>query len=192
MLTQLSIRVTGTAPLMMHSTQGMNPRDTLVKELKAVTKKPAQRKTDEDYEEIQRLEFLLGIYHHPTDGPYIPAEMLLAVVRDGGKANKMGKEISRSVFLDRERLPLQYKGPRDLAGLWDNSAFSDVRAAKVGKAQVMRTRPKFDEWAFDATLHYDNDHLEDGQLRRAIETAGSRVGLGDFRPRFGRFEVAFN
>lgn len=192
MLSKLPVSITGTSPLLMHSTRGMNHADPLVKELRAATKKHASKKTDDDHEEIQRLEFALGMYHDAELGPYIPSEVLLATIRDGAKAQKLGKEVIRSVFLMEEKIRLGYKGPREVERLWARKEFVDTRSAKVGAARVLRTRPKFDSWSLTTVVHFDAEHIEESQLRRAIFAAGERVGLGDYRPRFGRFEVEFN
>ncbi len=190
MLSEMSVKVTGTSPLLMHSTRGMDTSDPLVRDLKALTSKHAKKKTDEDLLEIQRLEFVLGLYH---DGktPILPADMVLAGVRDGAKAQRLGSEVTRSVFMGVEAVPLEYSGPKDVKALWKDRRFVDVRSVKVGQSRVMRTRPVFNEWAASFVLSFDEDHLDRDALQRAVRTAGERVGFGDYRPRYGRFNVEF-
>jgi hypothetical protein len=54
-------------------------------------------------------------------------------------------------------------------------------------------RPRFDDWMIRADLELDEDLLSANMARNLIERAGSRVGLGDFRPErggpFGRFQL---
>jgi hypothetical protein len=55
-------------------------------------------------------------------------------------------------------------------------------------------RPRFDDWSLDLTLLVDRDAISGADVRLLLETAGVRVGLGDFRPErngpFGRFIIA--
>ncbi|HXJ49152.1 MAG TPA: hypothetical protein VNF91_08290, partial [Candidatus Acidoferrum sp.] len=57
--------------------------------------------------------------------------------------------------------------------------------------RVMRTRPRFPSgWrcAFEITLMPSAGvNVED--VRQALTVAGALSGLGDFRPRYGRFKV---
>ncbi len=186
----LHVRCVGRTALLMHATTGMDVTHPLVKEMRALTKKHASKKTEEDVIEIQRLEFALGIYHD-GDRPVISADMVLAAVRDGAKAMRLGKEVERSVFLAEEAVPLEYEGPKSVSALWKNKRFVDSRTVKVGAARVLRTRPKFEAWSLSFALEYDPDHLDRDALERAVVNAGSRVGLGDYRPRYGRFDVEF-
>ena len=54
-------------------------------------------------------------------------------------------------------------------------------------------RPRFDDWHLDLTLLVDRDAISGADVRTLLETAGVRVGLGDFRPErngpFGRFVI---
>ncbi len=63
----------------------------------------------------------------------------------------------------------------------------------VTKGRIMRNRPRLDSWKTTFTLQYDPTLLTAAQLRQVVDDAGSRVGLGDFRPEkkgmFGRFQV---
>ena len=59
--------------------------------------------------------------------------------------------------------------------------------------RVMRHRPRFDQWAVQFTLSYDENLLSEIQVRRIVDDAGARVGLLDYRPEkkgpMGRFTV---
>jgi len=60
---------------------------------------------------------------------------------------------------------------------------------RVGQARIMRTRPVFNQWACQFTVYYDDEQVNEVDVIRAIEDAGTKSGVGDFRPRFGRFEI---
>ena len=54
---------------------------------------------------------------------------------------------------------------------------------------IMRTRPIFPEWTLDFTLAYADDVISKDEVERALSDAGRLVGLCDWRPKFGRFQV---
>ena len=55
--------------------------------------------------------------------------------------------------------------------------------------RVTRTRPYFKDWAVDAEGMFDPAVISVDELREIAQTAGTMIGLGDWRPRFGRFEA---
>ena len=181
-----TVKLTGTSPLLMHSTTSIDTTHPLSRDLKRIQPKNSPRKTVEARPEMRRLRFVMGMYFDDQIGPYLPGEMLQACIRDGGKANRLGSEVTRSVLVVEDKAPLIYTGPRDLKSLWAKG-FSDTRSVKVGQARVLRTRPYFAQWAVEFTVSLDEEHLDPHLLKGCIENAGLRVGLGDYRPRFGRF-----
>lgn len=71
----------------------------------------------------------------------------------------------------------------------------DSRRVTIGKAAVMRNRPRFDAWAVKAVLPFDSSLVAAELVANALMIAGSRIGVGDFRPEkgggsFGKFTVA--
>lgn len=83
----------------------------------------------------------------------------------------------------------------------------DVRRAVVQRAAIMRARPRIDAWVADVSMDFDfdaptgsNGAGPEGALEEAgkrlldvLVHAGSKVGVGDYRPErsgpFGRFRV---
>lgn len=65
----------------------------------------------------------------------------------------------------------------------------DKQSVKIGQARVMRSRPRFDEWDLDFKIMITDDRLEPMVLKEILEGAGYYVGVGDYRPKFGLFEV---
>jgi hypothetical protein len=66
----------------------------------------------------------------------------------------------------------------------------DQRPVIIGKARILRARPRFDEWSATFTINYDQQLIKEPRLIVDIlADAGSRIGVGDYRPRFGRFRV---
>jgi len=65
----------------------------------------------------------------------------------------------------------------------------DRQPEVVGRARIMRARPRFDKW--EATFQIDviDDRIGERVVKEALEYAGLYCGIGDKRPRYGRFEV---
>lgn len=133
------------------------------------------------------------MYWLPEVGPYIPAPNLLACIRDGGKSNKKGKAMVSAFFIADEIVPLEYKGPRDVEGLWNVGGKDHIgghvflKGVKVGQAKVLRCRPRFHDWSLSFEASYDPTVLDFSDIEQAVEIAGRMRGLGDFRPQYGRF-----
>jgi len=179
------ITIEGTAPLLMHNSRLANPLDPATKALKKITSK--RQKTEDDHAEAARLEFLGGLYIDPDIGPYIPAENVWRVLYDAAKKFNKGPKIKEGIFISTDVNPLGYTGPRNADDLWKNENFRHMASAKVGKIRIMRCRPIFRQWRTQAEGTLDPNILEPADLVNIAETAGSLVGLGDWRPRFGRF-----
>lgn len=179
--------VRGTTPLMMHNERLANPFDEITKAMKAVTGK--RKKTEDDLLEIARLEWLGGLYHDPSFGIHMPGYNILSAIVSGGKLHKLGTAVKRSVLVEEDMVRIAYKGPANPEELFADKAFVDVRGVKVGTAKVMRCRPIFKDWAMTFTVLFDESSIQAEEVERCLIDSGRMCGLGDYRPRFGRFEV---
>jgi hypothetical protein len=56
-------------------------------------------------------------------------------------------------------------------------------------AKVMRTRPVFRNWNITALAQYDPDVLNMRDVEEIAIDAGKLVGIGDWRPKHGRFDA---
>ena len=65
----------------------------------------------------------------------------------------------------------------------------DKQSVKIGKARVPRCRPRFDDWNLKFEIQISDDRIEPITLKSILENAGLYVGIGDYRPRYGLFEV---
>jgi len=183
----LKVKITGLSPLLMHSARFANPLDPATKAHKALTSK--RKKTDEDHEAIQKSEWFGGLYYSEKMGPFIPGVMVEACLFEAAKMQKLGKSAKRSIIVLEDQIKLEYKGPRDVEGLYSNVDFVDVRAVKVQTSKLMRCRPKFNEWSGTFEIQFNPEQIEERDIIRILEDAGSLIGIGDYRPRFGKFTV---
>lgn len=65
----------------------------------------------------------------------------------------------------------------------------DTQFVKIGAARVPRCRPRFDEWKLKFTLSVTDDRVPPAVLKSILEEAGRSQGVGDYRPRYGLFEI---
>jgi len=182
----LNLKIKGVCPLLMHSDRFANPLDPATKAHKALTGK--RKKTDEDHEAIARSEFFGGLYID-HDGPFIPSMNFEAALVEAAKMHKLGKHAKRALLVVEDKLHLEYDGPRDAQGLLDDPRFVDMRGVRVGQAKLMRCRPKFNEWRTTCQLAFNPEQITLQEVQQMVANAGSLVGIGDFRPRFGRFSA---
>lgn len=185
-LIEVIVKLTGVAPVLMHNIRLLDPTDHIVKGMKEITSK--RKKTETDLEELKRLEFEGGLYID-AKGPYIPSEWIESMIRDGAKKNKLGKTASAAVFCTEDRFHLDFKGPKTVVKLFAQPEYVDTRGVVVGRARVLRTRPKFPEWSVTFSAYLNTEVMDLKDFERAIQQAGLMVGLGDYRPKYGRFTV---
>lgn len=183
---EVRITIVGTQPLLMHSTRLADPLDPIVKEIKRFTSKRVN-KTDDDQEKIAQLEFTGSLYMDPEIGPFIPGDNIQRCLTDAARMNKLGMKVTRGLFVSTNVNPLAYDGPRTADELWANPVFRHRASVKVTTSRMMRTRPIFHKWSTEAFATIDDGQLSLEDLRQIADNAGSFIGLGDWRPRYGRF-----
>lgn len=186
---KLRIVCTGTRPLLLHNVRLASPLNEHAKKLKALNSKRV--KTDDDRLDIARAEFEGSLYWDEEIGPYLPAQNLYAALRNGARITKAGKKIERGLVITDFMLPLIYRGPRSVEGLWadGSSKFVDVRSVVVQRNKVDRCRPIFPEWTVEAGLMIDPKVLDLAEFIEVAENAGAMEGVGDYRQMYGRFSV---
>lgn len=186
-MARFRITCTGTTPLLMHNARLSNPLDEVAKAMKRISSK--RTKTEEDHEELARLEHMGGLYFDSDAGPYLPGQNFERCLVDAARITKSGKKIERGVFVETNVNPVAYRGPRTIEGLWKDDNFRHSASVKIGTNRVTRTRPQFRDWTVDAEGVYDPAVINLEELAEIAGTAGRMIGLGDWRPRFGRFEA---
>lgn len=129
-----------------------------------------------------------------ADGkPVLPAPNLMRSFVDAGTFIKAGKSklstqrtslVPAGLTIVEIELPLS-------PGRWETDSRSVVIPSTGGR--IMCHRPRFDEWKLSLTLDIDETLFGETVVRELVDLAGSRIGIGDFRPArrgpFGRFRV---
>jgi hypothetical protein len=141
----------------------------------------------------------LKVYQTRDGQPYLPTENFMAcliaagvyIKLDGKRQMSTAKSTLLPGFLTVENpyLPLTNGDGRPAA--WE----VDMRQGRNpnGGEAVCVVRPWFDVWSLAASVLIDADSISENLIRELVDMAGSRIGLGDFRPQrrgiFGKFKV---
>lgn len=211
MIKEFKIKITGTAPIVLHSDRAVNPFSPYKNALKELTS--IRKKTDEDLAAISRLEFESAL--HSQNGVIaVTARMMQECIRCGATLNKNGKKIERGVevfgtldeqmdysALDYSNAGKIIKNIPDFDNMKEGEipcaavdklytrTFTDSRSVVVSQARIWKVRPKFPAgWKTEFLIRYNDTIINKKDLELSIENAGVLMGIGSMRKlRMGRF-----
>jgi hypothetical protein len=178
--------------LLCHNGQTADPLNRFSKAMKVISSK--RKKVDADYDQMSRIEWTAGLYM--SGGRFIlPDYVIESSVIGGAKKSKNGVQAKCGIFFD-EDAPLTFDGCPEgqidqavLDEMFDSGDFVHKVGVKVGMSKVMRTRPIFRNWQAVVDFAYDPDVLDLRAIREILHDAGRLVGIGDWRPKYGRYSV---
>lgn len=205
-LKKLNVLATFFRPLIMSNPQTVQISNAfaiigrkLNAELKAARKKGDEARMCELEQKQIRNDWEASAYWSETDkGFYIPDTIILAAIRSGASAQKKGKDIDRAVTLTQDCIPVVL--PASIKHKTAEQFFGDVQnfhmqcpckvppktGALIWKCRCMM--PTGSSVTF--TCEYDSDVLALQTLKDILVAAGT-IGMGGWRPKFGRFTVEF-
>lgn len=184
-MNETEITISGLSPLIQHSGRLADPLDPATQALARLTSK--RKKTIDDHKALSKCEWYGGLYL--LDGKVcLPGEVLEAALVEGAKKFKLGKVAKGGVMVSESAF-LDFKGPKTPDELWDHGGYVKRAAVRVGQARVIRTRPIFPAWGCTFTVTWDPDLVKDERQIIEIAESAGQSGIGDWRPKFGRFEV---
>lgn len=183
----MKCRIIGVSPLLQNNGQMADQLNPIVKEMKKITSK--RMKTDADIEQMAKLEFLGGLY--VQDGKIvIPGEVIEGALVNTAKQFKKGKTMLSAAFCETS-FPLEYAGEQDYKKRVDIPECRKTMGVVIKRNRIMRTRPIFHNWAANIELMYDPEQINLSEIKDILQRAGEK-GIGDYRPKFGRFRVEFD
>jgi hypothetical protein len=145
---------------------------------------PKAKRTDEQYDIQKDVE--RALYKDDEIGCFVPNSWIEACLRETAKTFKaargkgtLKKIVLASVFIEPERIALNKKTYDEM----------DIRPVVIMKNRIVRGRPRFNHWNLQFTLTYDENRIDYQTLRQLVGEAGVINGIGDYRPRFGRFHI---
>lgn len=198
----MKVEWTGIRPLLFANPQTVNitnPYAVASRKLNSDLKK-ARKKEDEgmlaQIAEKQRLnDFLASAYWDDGESCfYLPDTVIIACLKAGAQTLKKGKDIDRAVVMEETHAVITTKATfRTLEEAFANREFRMESWARVPPktgAAVWKTRAMVPTgWRLSFTLAFDPDMIADSTLREALAVSGRSVGVGAWRPTFGRFTV---
>lgn len=175
-----------------HNGQTADPRNHFAKAMKEVSSK--RKKTDADLDQLALLEFMAGLYIENGD-IVLPDHVIESTIIAGAKKSKSGVQAKTAIFVTRGA-PLNFNGKPDvintdtLKQLFEGGQHHLSVGVKVGQSKVIRTRPYLRNWSTTIELEFDDEFVNEGQVIGFVRDAGRQVGFCDWRPKYGRFEIA--
>ena len=96
-----------------------------------------------------------------------------------GKRRKSLKEVFLAgIYVEPKMIPHKYTD-------W----VVDIQPVRIQKGRIMRGRPRFDRWELEFTINVMDERITEDVLKEVLQNAGISKGIGDYRPRYGLFEV---
>lgn len=184
----VKVNIRGVRPLLMHSAAGADPLSEWAKARKLVSGK--KNKTEADHLELARIDWYSSFYCNDKKEPVILGTMLEACCVAGAKRSKQG-QIAKASILINDNPSIVHDHPAGKKAtaddFWTMPRYRDVRGVMVNRSRIMRYRPVFSVWncTFEAML----SDLDASTFKSILETSGRFIGIGDYRPKFGLFEV---
>jgi hypothetical protein len=71
--------------------------------------------------------------------------------------------------------------------MWADEAFRVTALVRVQRSRIVRTRPMFCRWSLSFEVLYNPSQLNLEEIAGFVRIGGEQIGLGDWRPRFGRY-----
>lgn len=183
---QFEVQIGGDT-LIMHNGQTADPLNKFAKAMKEISGK--RKKTDADHKALADIEFRAGLYVDSQGRVIVPGRVYEAVLANGAKQSREGKQALSGLFVDNDAV-LEYDGgPLSVDELVAREEFRLAVAVRVGTSKVIRTRPLFRNWRATFVLSINTTVASDASVKRWVQDAGALVGVGDWRPRHGRYDV---
>lgn len=182
----LKFVVTGVAPIIMHNGDLADPRNIYAKQMKERTGK--RQKTDADLLDIEKIEFLGGLYTNDKGNIILPARLIEATLVKAATKSREKNLAKSGLFCTQDAL-LNFRGPQTPAKLWEDEQFHWREMVVVSRARISRMRPIFHDWSAEFVVQYEDTVINATRVRAWVEVAGKFIGFGERRPKFGRFEV---
>lgn len=183
----IDCEITGIAPLLEHR----YPMPDLGDLGKGGMKDKGGKDFTQEWREYLYTDAAGNVYQ-PAD--HIMGALVKAAVgfKVSGRRGKSYKDsFSSSVIVSPDHIPHEgVKVPEQLDADADKPLYLDARPVVVQRARVVRIRPAFKPgWRLSFEITVIDDQISAGIVNDVLVLAGRTVGIGDFRPRFGRFMV---
>lgn len=188
------VRLSGDAPLIMHSAAGLDPTLAISIEIHEIAKKTASNRTAADDLRLKELECQRSLWTDDAGAPTVPPAAARSAIEAGARKLTQGPQVREGLIVQTAALEYDTKRYGTTIEELGRSAQFTVPVV-VGRNRILRTRAKIDQpWNVTATIFGAEDLVDEAKLATWIDIAGQRIGLGDWRPQksgaYGRFSLA--
>ena len=125
-----------------------------------------------------------SIYRDEKGQVYSPADHLIGAMTKAATSFKLE---GKKTFKDVAKAGV-FINPLKVAHL-NQQYIADWRPVVINRGRVMKGRARMDDWSLKFELVCIDDRATAKDIQEILEYAGTYVGIGDYRPRYGRFEV---
>lgn len=166
---KMEVVIEGTAPLLMHSAEGME-------EQKAKSNPAMNYDAKLDAEKVA--------YRDAQGNLFVPARCVKASILNAASWFKFGKKSAKPIIAGCTRVEPYDIVLTDAKGKALKDYAIDKRPVVVQRARIIRARPRIDEWQLKFNLIYNEEMIGNAidLVKQIIEEAGQRIGLLDNRP----------
>jgi len=168
----INVEITGVAPLL---------QNRFPVEEHGQNKTKAKKKVYIPEEEAKKCLYIRdNQIFQPAE--HIYQSMVRAAVDFKYEGKKTYKDVITSgILIEPEEIPL----------VSDKNYEIDTRPVMIQRNRVLKWRPKFNQWKLTFKIVIlDEQNINPFTLKEILDRAGSTKGIGDYRPRFGRFMVS--
>ena len=161
-----SVEIKGLKPYLMHAFKGDDGK-------KKVGMKPT---IEEDCEN--------ALYRKQDRTIYVPSMQLEASLKNAGKEKifrgrkTFWEMIMAGVSVEPIEIPMQ---PQEFEPF--------TTGVVIGDARIMKARPMFKNWGLGFKLIVTDERMVEANLKDLLKIAGESKGIGDWRPKFGLYEI---
>lgn len=181
----VNVGVKGVSPLLQHRFP--------MPDLSTMGKGSKKQTGATDYSEEWKQYFYANGHGIFQPAVHFESAMIAAAVnfKITGKRGKTYKDLFKAaVFVTPDEILHNMEVPDHLDTDGDKTLYLDARPVVINRARIVRLRPAFKPgWELEFTIEVMDDTLHPELVNDVLTLAGKTVGVGDYRPRFGRFMV---
>ena len=193
---QINVGLRGVCP-MLHNAFSKNTLEHLQE---GATKKTASGDYSLEWMKTMYMNLSKGHLFQPSthiEGTLVKSAASFTIKGKRGKTYK--DAMNAYVMVSPDEIPLRHEMldgdviPIPSAELMTEPTdylWVDVRRVKIQRAAVAKSRLAIGEgWLLDFNMMCSDDTLRPDVIQMALAHAGHAIGISDFRPKFGRFEI---
>ena len=202
MFKTLRCNIKGIVPSLQNNGQMANPLNPIAKEHSRVSGK--RKKTEADHALLSQIGWIGAAYTTEPGSFKIakgeltplgfgklcwPGKNIKAMLISAGKIKRLGKQLQAGLF-SLDNWPVQCNGSvPTVEAAFKDKKFWNIQMVRIQRNSVLCTRVLTPDWSLTFDILYEADILDSETIRDVLEIAGTRVGLSDYRPEYGRFTV---